>query len=329
MGVRYHTWLTRGFAKSNHGQVTDRQFVLLCGNASRLGIPCFGYTTNHRSNQRIELAMAPIRRYLRISKYTVIECRIYLETPSDVRWLLGPRGGGGGGRQPALSRIMTHIKPQVLPKVREASIQARTARRTKKKSAPVKDTVVREDYEVALFLRETGAAHSLMKRHKMFGSSNRERPIEISDEGEQEVALADIPQEGDRDDSSSSQQKRTKNPEPVLSSAPGEEKKLAMTTRYEGFALGGWILCLLVTRRRRPEVAGTSLSGSRPRVPDTYSSDLDTGKSETGATLASGTPARPGGAGLLEEWIATQAAADMDVDAEAEADYADGEGGEG
>lgn len=70
--------------------------------------------------------MAPIRRYLRITKYSVLECRIYAEYPSaSEAWLLG-------SNNPALPRIMKAIRPNVLPKLREENERARTGRSKKK-----------------------------------------------------------------------------------------------------------------------------------------------------------------------------------------------------
>jgi hypothetical protein len=78
--------------------------------------------------------MAPIRRYLRISKYSVLECRIFLENPADgPRWLLNPEN-------PALPRVFEAIKPLVLPKLREENERAK-GKGKKKKS--VKDVVTR------------------------------------------------------------------------------------------------------------------------------------------------------------------------------------------
>lgn len=74
--------------------------------------------------------MAPIRRYLRISKHSVLECRIYLENPADSRWLLD-------SQDPALSRVFKSIQHLVLPKLREENERARA----KKKSKPVKDVL--------------------------------------------------------------------------------------------------------------------------------------------------------------------------------------------
>lgn len=74
--------------------------------------------------------MAPIRRYLRISKFSVLECRIYLEDPSDTRWLLD-------SRDPVLPRIFASIRPLVLPKLREENERLFS----RKKGKPVKDVI--------------------------------------------------------------------------------------------------------------------------------------------------------------------------------------------
>ena len=74
--------------------------------------------------------MAPIRRYLRISKYSVLECRIYPEKPSDARWLLD-------SRDPVLPRVFAAIRPLVLPRLREENERLWM----RKKSKPVKDVI--------------------------------------------------------------------------------------------------------------------------------------------------------------------------------------------
>ena len=63
--------------------------------------------------------MAPIRRYLRITKYSVLEVRIYLDKPSDTAWLLSTRGD-----DPVLPRIIETVRPKVLPKLREENENA-------------------------------------------------------------------------------------------------------------------------------------------------------------------------------------------------------------
>lgn len=76
--------------------------------------------------------MAPIRRYVRISKYSVLECRIFLENPADgPRWLLNTQN-------PALSRVFEAVRPLILPKLREENQRAK-GKGKKKKS--VKDVV--------------------------------------------------------------------------------------------------------------------------------------------------------------------------------------------
>jgi hypothetical protein len=76
--------------------------------------------------------MAPIRRYLRISRHSVLECRIFLENPADgPRWLLH-------AQDPALPRVFEAVKPYVLPKLREENERMK-GKGKKKKS--VKDVV--------------------------------------------------------------------------------------------------------------------------------------------------------------------------------------------
>ena len=75
--------------------------------------------------------MAPIRRYLRITAYSVLEVRIYLDNPADAqRWLLHPR-------EPVLPRVIEAVRPLVLPKLKEENERARKG--GKKKG--VKDVV--------------------------------------------------------------------------------------------------------------------------------------------------------------------------------------------
>lgn len=78
--------------------------------------------------------MAPIRRYLRITKFSVLECRIYLDNPSLAEtWLLNPRA-------PILPRVIESVRPLVLPKLREEKERAKSKSSSKKKG--VKDVVV-------------------------------------------------------------------------------------------------------------------------------------------------------------------------------------------
>lgn len=77
--------------------------------------------------------MAPIRRYLRITKFSVLECRIYVDNPSLAEsWLLNPRN-------PILPRVIESVRPLVLPKLREENERSK-GKGSKKKG--VKDVVV-------------------------------------------------------------------------------------------------------------------------------------------------------------------------------------------
>ncbi|KAI9755524.1 MAG: hypothetical protein M4579_004250 [Chaenotheca gracillima] len=156
--------------------------------------------------------MAPTRRYLRISKFSVLECRIYLDNPALANsWLLHPRA-------PVLPRIIARIKPLVLPKLREENDRIRSGKG--KKNRAIKDVVVEDDYEVSIFFQDRkSTSHALLTKSKTFvepkpkpgSKGSRHGPIEIGDddqgadaqpsivlreedsEGEGGVALSDIP----------------------------------------------------------------------------------------------------------------------------------------
>lgn len=73
-------------------------------------------------NPHPSLTMSPIRRYLRITQHSVLECRIYLDNPADAhRWLLHPRS-------PALPRVIEAVRPLVLPKLREENARAKSGK---------------------------------------------------------------------------------------------------------------------------------------------------------------------------------------------------------
>jgi hypothetical protein len=76
--------------------------------------------------------MPPIRRYLRITRYSVLEVRIHLDNPAHSAWLVQ-------GSNAALPRIITAIRPLVLPKLREENERSK-AKSTAKKGG-VKDVV--------------------------------------------------------------------------------------------------------------------------------------------------------------------------------------------
>ncbi|KAF3764603.1 hypothetical protein M406DRAFT_43792 [Cryphonectria parasitica EP155] len=153
--------------------------------------------------------MAPLRRYLRITKYSVLECRIYLDDPSLAQsWLLSPR-------DPVLPRVIEAVRPFVLPKLRE---ERERSRKKSAKKRSIKDTVTQDDFEVSIFLTETNIRHSLLYKHKHFRDTtqtrltsntskltgaSREAPIDVDvsgipmlreeDDDDDVVALHDIP----------------------------------------------------------------------------------------------------------------------------------------
>ncbi|KAL4820583.1 hypothetical protein BDW67DRAFT_180959 [Aspergillus spinulosporus] len=233
--------------------------------------------------------MAPIRRYLRISKFSVLECRIYLEDPSDTRWLLD-------SRDPVLPRIFAAIRPLVLPKLREENERLYA----RKKGKPVKDIITEDDFEVTVFLRESRTRHSLLTRHKDFeqprSKRNRTQPCEdnggqldngilVESDSESGVNMDAIPQAGseEEDNATEGQRAKRKRDEQLQEPYEGEDKKMRFRTNYEGFNIHGWMLCLLVTRKGNKEKARVEA-------------------------------AEPKRQALMEEWISTQAQGDLDED---------------
>ncbi|KAI9768734.1 MAG: hypothetical protein M1840_004729 [Geoglossum simile] len=116
--------------------------------------------------------MAPIRRYLRISKYSILECRIYLENPGLAdTWLLN-------ARDPVLPRVFESVRPLVLPKLREENERAKG--KGKKASRGIKDVVVQDDFEVSVFLTDVSTRHSLLTKQKFFHEAGGTAPIPSS-----------------------------------------------------------------------------------------------------------------------------------------------------
>ncbi|KZM19704.1 uncharacterized protein EKO05_0004042 [Ascochyta rabiei] len=282
--------------------------------------------------------MAPLRRYLRITKYSVLEVRIYLDRPADAEaWLLKRDN-------PALPRVIQAIRPLVLPKLREENERGKGRSGAKAKKKGVKDVVVEDDFEVSIFLTELSSRHSVMTKQKMFkdkpriqsnsgkltnwlttGTSDQPMvinedttdPIVIGEEDEVVVNLADIP-EADTSARRSTRTKRSRSeignhgasdvsdgedmglfvPETAskrgkTSAAPADiyeneaeeesqddKKKLGLKTSYEGFSIYGRILCLVVKRRGARKGAGALVSSQQ----------------------------------MLESWVSTQAAGQVDDD---------------
>jgi hypothetical protein len=167
-----------------------------------------------------------------------------------------------------------------------------------------------DEFEVALFLRESRTRHSLLTRHKTFEGTGDTTNIPVIQSGggsdkilvesdsEADTNLRDIPQANTSDANgkrrrevdvqspgeqrTSKRQRETDSPLEDLN-ADGEDKKLRFRTQYEGFNIYGWVLCLLVTRKG------------------------DKAKARPAASDASRQA-------LMEEWISTQAQGDLDED---------------
>lgn len=134
--------------------------------------------------------MAPIRRYLQITPYTILEVRIYLEDPYSASWLVSPRSD-------VLPRIMTAVKPHVFRQLRD---ERERAKGKSKKKKGVKDSVVEEDFEAAVFLTDVATRHSVCvkvkdfekkKKRQRLGSKEgkltgwlggKDRPVELGDD---------------------------------------------------------------------------------------------------------------------------------------------------
>lgn len=172
-----------------------------------------------------------------------------------------------------------------------------------------------DEFEVAIFLRESRTRHSLLTRNKTFHGKENEvkdwrmelKPdhvsgdtaanpansadgeIMIESDSEADLELHNIPESEDEvalgNGSRSSKRSRTtrRDQEPPEDTLGSDEKKLRFSTHYESFNIHGWVLCLLITRKgdkTRPSV-GVSKSNRQP---------------------------------LMEEWISTQAQASVDDD---------------
>ncbi|KAI9802744.1 MAG: hypothetical protein M1825_002766 [Sarcosagium campestre] len=246
--------------------------------------------------------MAPIRRYLRISKYSVLECRIYLDNPALAdSWLLNPRN-------PILPRVIESVRPLVLPKLRE-EIERSRGKTSRKANKGVKDTVIQDDFEVSVFLTNAPTRHTLLTKQKLFktkgtklastsarltGTSSHE-PIELdkivsaaddatssdeviireeSDDDEDDLTLRDVPPasaEGvdlQRHDPSNGRGD---------DDLDDDKKKLGFNTTYEGFNIYGKMLCLIVKRTQLHAAGaatwgGESIRGGQAMMEDWISS---------------------------------------------------------
>ncbi|KAH7078432.1 hypothetical protein FB567DRAFT_450224 [Paraphoma chrysanthemicola] len=253
--------------------------------------------------------MAPLRRYLRITKHSVLEVRIYLDRPADAEaWLLKREN-------PALPRVIQAVRPLVLPKLREENERGKGKGGARAKKKGVKDVVIEDDFEVSIFLTELSSRHSVLTKQKVVKDKARirsnsgkltnwlttgtsDQPLLVNDDApetlvireeddDHAINLTDIPEADSQNDSDESAlfvpgqptkqgntNQRTAGVEEEDADFQDDKKKLVLNTSYDGFSIYGRILCLVVKRR-----------GVRAAPPSSQQ--------------------------MLENWVSTQAASDQ------------------
>ncbi|EME48379.1 hypothetical protein DOTSEDRAFT_67439 [Dothistroma septosporum NZE10] len=277
--------------------------------------------------------MPPIRRYLRITKFSVLEVRIYLHKPSDASWLLS-------SRDDVLGRIIQQVRPKVLPKLREENEIAK--KKGSKKKRNIKDVVSTQEFEIAIFLKETSSRHSLLTKEKEFTKkeringnggkltgwlNNSENPIRLDEdeappevlreEGDDDVvALNDIPEAGSPVAGNGKKRKSVGDAE-----AEDEDALFVSSSDEEFFA----------TQRAKP-AKKRKRAAAEPEPEDVEEEQeekkklgLNTsydGFSIYGRILClivtrkgkKAAEAPVGGSQMMEQWVSTQAAQDAGVD---------------
>ena len=243
--------------------------------------------------------MAPLRRYLRISPYSTLEVRIHLTDPYQAAWL-----------PTVLPRITAAIKPHVFRQLREE--RARATNASSKRKKVIKDVAVEEDFEVSVFLTEGGTRHSLLVKTKGFGTGRakgvkrrRAKAGKLTGWLEKEKAVdltgeaVEIREESDEEDAAAglAQYEEVSDDEGYArtqaSAGEGEEddkKKLDLDLSYDGFAIYGKVLCLVVKRRG----AGARRKGAGPSASSTAATEAGSGRA------------------MLETWVSTQVQAQAD-----------------
>jgi hypothetical protein len=276
--------------------------------------------------------MAPIRRYLRITKYSVLEVRIYPEKPSDAPWLLSTR-------DPVLTRVIDEVRPKVLPKLREENENAKK-KGGKKKKKGIRDVASQEDFEVVMFLTEGLTRHSLITKQKQFAKkpklqstgnkltgwlNNSENPITLEDndeapaglrkeEVEDEHALDDILEVTSKGKRKVGDELMDNDPLFVSSDDEGtfQTQRVAPAERRKG------------TRRRGNKVDSDEEPEAEPEIEDdkkkmamntTYDGFSIYGRilclivKRKGKKAAPGAVGAPvGGSQMMEHWVSTQVA---------------------
>lgn len=133
-----------------------------------------------------------------------------------------------------------------------------------------------DEFEVAIFLRESRTRHSLLTRQKTFeqpgkkgnattdinpgkelseSATDSSKPIDVEvipdSDDEPEFDLRNIPKAQDepKENEPSPRRKRRRLQAESPEAEDKDEKKLGFNTHYESFNICGWVLCLLITRK--------------------------------------------------------------------------------
>lgn len=280
--------------------------------------------------------MAPIRRYLRITKYSVLEVRIYPEKPSDTPWLLSTR-------DPVLSRVIEEIRPKVLPKLREENENAKKKGGKKKKG--IRDVAGQEDFEVVMFLTEGLTRHSLITKQKQIASkpkikstgnkltgwlNNSENPITVEDnnempaglreEVEDEPALRDIPEVGDNAGKRKADKEGEEDDDPLFVSSDDEgtfqtqraapKKRRKQTGRTTGCKEHAEVEADAEEDDKKKLALNTTYDGF-----SIYGRILCLIVKRKGKKAVPAAAAGPaGGSQMMEQWVSTQVAQEADLD---------------
>ncbi|KAI7090062.1 hypothetical protein KC356_g1862 [Hortaea werneckii] len=278
--------------------------------------------------------MSPIRRYLRITKYSVLEVRIYLDKPSDAPWLLS-------SRDPVLPRIIEEVRPKVLPKLREENENSK--RKGSKKNRGIKDVVSQDDFEVTIFLTELSTRHSLLTKQKAFrdkpklkSTSNKltgwlntsENPIHIEDDERPPEILQehaeDVPELRDIPDKDATADED----EPLFVSSDDEEffatQRVARSSKRRRRDDSGR------DETRAAEAEDNEAEGEGTAAGDDDKKKLAMNTSYDGFSIygrilclvvkRKGKRSQPlqtapaGGSQMMEQWVSTQAAQDAGLD---------------
>ncbi|KAI6791088.1 hypothetical protein KC367_g4429 [Hortaea werneckii] len=285
--------------------------------------------------------MSPIRRYLRITKYSVLEVRIYLDKPSDAPWLLS-------SRDPVLPRIIEEVRPKVLPKLREENESSK--RKGSKKNRGIKDVVSQDDFEVTIFLTELSTRHSLLTKQKSFrdkprlkSTSNKltgwlntsENPIHIEDDERPPEILqehaGDVPELRDIPESDASNKRKdatVDEDEPLFVSSDDEEffatQRAARSSKRRKRNESGQ------DETRAAEADNDEAEGEETAAGNDDKKKLAMNTSYDGFSIygrilclvvkRKGKRSQPlqtapaGGSQMMEQWVSTQAAQDAGLD---------------